>query len=234
MEILYEPVKYSIPLRLKLVLTSETLKGPNEVTVFTPEVKWAVDGPTNRCDKAVWYDILLPLIALNTTRSKKEHDIRRRTWDHAFTLKGLLPQSHFKILIDISAALEGYEQRIQKYGVLLEKHIASNVGRPVEVSKWFYFLSFDVMGDFAFARSFNMLEAKEWHYAVLMLRRALNLLGPFSSVPWLIQLAFSFPIIPVVKDWNKMIAWCAERMRERIHVRVGTRNIRLQHLALGS
>ena len=74
------------------------------------------------------------------------------------------------------------------------------------------------MGDFAFAKSFNMLESKEWHYSVLMLRKVLNLLGPFSSVPWLIQLAFSFPMIPVVQDWNKMISWCADRMKERIHV----------------
>jgi hypothetical protein len=76
------------------ILTREqNTEGPSEITVFTPEVKWAVDGPTNQCNKAVWYDILLPLIALNTTRSKKEHDQRRRTWDRAFTLKGLAPHS---------------------------------------------------------------------------------------------------------------------------------------------
>ena len=37
------------------------------------------------------YDILLPMIAVNTTRSKKEHDQRRRTWDRAFTSKDLAP-----------------------------------------------------------------------------------------------------------------------------------------------
>lgn len=74
------------------------------------------------------------------------------------------------------------------------------------------------MGDFAFGKSFNMLEDKEWHYSVVMLRRALNLLGPLSSVPWLVQLAFSLPFIPIVRDWNKMITWCADRMKERIQV----------------
>ena len=115
-------------------------------------------------------------------------------------------------------ALEGYELRIQKHGRLLKKHIADNAGKPIDVSTWFYFLSFDVMGDFAFAKSFNMLENKERHYSVLMLRRALNLLGPLSSVPWLVQLAFSFPIIPIVRDWNRMIGWCADRMQDRIQV----------------
>lgn len=62
--------------------------GPTEITVFTPEVKWAVDGPSNQCTKAVWYDILLPLVALNTNRSIREHDKRRRVWDRAVTVKG--------------------------------------------------------------------------------------------------------------------------------------------------
>ena len=84
------------------------------------------------------------------------------------------------------------------------------------------------MGDFAFAKSFNMLESKEWHYAVLMLRRALNLLGPLSSVPWLVQLAFSLPFIPIVQDWNKMITWCADRMTDRIQVSSGV--IRNSHM----
>ena len=115
-------------------------------------------------------------------------------------------------------ALEGYELRIQKHGTLLEEQIACAAGEPIDVSKWFYFLSFDVMGDFAFAKSFNMLESKDWHYSVTMLRRALNLLGPLSSVPWLVQLAFSFPIIPIVRDWNKMVSWCSDRMKERVLV----------------
>lgn len=195
------------------------LQGPTEITVFTPEVKWAVDGPANQCNKAVWYDILLPLIALNTTRSKKEHDQRRWTWDHAFTERcGQAFSREAKLLTLCLIALEGYDLRIQKHGRLLEKHIADTAGKPIDVSTWFYFLSFDVMGDLAFAKSFNMLEDKEWHYSVLMLRRALNLLGPLSSVPWLVQLAFSFPIIPIVRDWNRMIGWCADRMQDRIQV----------------
>ena len=125
------------------------------------------------------------------------------------------------VFLESRAHREMCELRIQKYGELLEKHIASTAGIPIDVSTWFYFLSFDVMGDFAFAKSFNMLESKEWHYAVLMLRRALNLLGPLSSVPWLVQLAFSLPFIPIVQDWNKMITWCADRMTDRIQVSSG-------------
>ena len=112
--------------------------------------------------------------------------------------------------------MEGYEERIRTHVLQLEKHIASTAGSPTNITKWFYFLAFDVMGDFAFAKSFDMLESKEWHYAVVLLRRALTLLGPFSSVPWLVQLAFNFPFIPIIRDWNRMLAWCADRMAEQI------------------
>lgn len=174
--------------------------GPTEVTVFKPEVKWAVDGPHNNCTKAVWYDILLPLVALNTNRSKSQHDQRRRAWDQAITMK----------------TMSGYEERIQSHVLTLEKHVSEQIGETIDMTEWFYFLAFDVMGDFAFAKSFNMLEGKEWHYAVILLRRALGLLGPFSSVPWLAQIAFGLPIIPIIRDWNRMLAWCADRMAEQL------------------
>ncbi|KAJ4294979.1 hypothetical protein N0V90_006987 [Kalmusia sp. IMI 367209] len=147
----------------------------------------------------------------NCTKSscKKQHDERRRAWEQAITYK----------------TMSGYEQRIQSHGVQLEKHIASTAGQPIDMTQWFYFLAFDVMGDFAFATSFDMLKSKKWHYAVVLLRRALSLLGPISSVPWLAQLAFSFPVIPIIRDWNKMIAWCAQRMSEQIHVENNDANI---------
>jgi len=75
------------------------------------------------------------------------------------------------------------------------------------------------MGDFAFARSFDMLRDEKWHHVVIMLRRAMSLLGPFSPVPWLAQIGFKFlPGLWVVKDWYSMMNWCKTRMTDRINV----------------
>ena len=181
--------------------------GPEEITIFHPEVLRAVDGPGNSCTKAVWYDLLLPEIAVNTTRSKTEHDKRRRIWDHGFTTK----------------ALNYYEERMMKHGEVLERAISdlAQRDRPVDVSSWFYWFTFDVMGEFAFARSFGMLEDEKWHTAVVMLRKAMKLLGPLSPVPWLAQIGFNiFPWFWVVRDWFAMLAWCQERMKERIQVTI--------------
>lgn len=59
------------------------------MTVFNPEILAAVDGPGTGCTKAVWYDFLLPEVAVNTTRDKEKHDQRRRIWDRGFTTKGV-------------------------------------------------------------------------------------------------------------------------------------------------
>ncbi len=179
--------------------------GPEEITVFHPEILPAVDGPGNICTKAVWYDLLLPEIALNTTRSKPDHDKRRRIWNHGFSAK----------------ALAMYEDRVTEYAEKLENRIADLAAKnqPVNVSSWFYWFTFDVMGEFAFARSFGMLQNEEWHFAVIMLRKAMRLLGPLSPVPWLAQIGFNIvPWLWVVRDWLAMLDWCRERMSERIKV----------------
>lgn len=179
--------------------------GPEELTYVDPAVPPAVDGPGNPCTKAVWYDFLLPEIALNTTRSKRDHDARRRIWDRGFTSK----------------ALAAYNERITEYAEKLVTHIqrSADAGAPVNVSEWFYWFTFDIMGEFAFGRSFGMLQDEEWHYAVYLLRRAMSLLGPFSSVPWLAQIAFYItPWMYIVRDWLGMMQWCKKRMSERIEV----------------
>ncbi|KAL8651746.1 MAG: hypothetical protein Q9210_003077 [Variospora velana] len=179
--------------------------GPEELTVFNPEVLRAVDGPGTSCTKAVWYDLLLPELAVNTTRSKPEHDKRRRIWDHGFTTR----------------ALAIYEERMMDYGHLLEKGISDLAQRnqPVDVCVWFYWFTFDVMGEFAFAKSFGMLQSERWHIAVVMLRKAMGLLGPLSPVPWLAQIGFNLlPWFGVIADWFAMLAWCRQRMEERIQI----------------
>lgn len=189
--------------------------GPEELTIIEAGALPAVDGPRNKCTKPVWYDFLLPEIAINTTRSVKEHDARRRIWDRGFTTK----------------AVAAYEERVVEYAEMLAARIEdlAQKGSPVVVTEWFYWLTFDIMGEFAFARSFDMLREEKWHFAPLLLRKAMSLLGPFSAVPWLAQIAFHItPWMYAVRDWFIMVQWCREQMGERIKVR----QARLVHTVL--
>ena len=113
-------------------------------------------------------------------------------------------------------ALQDYDDRIIKYGAQLEQHLATNKGQPVHVNDWFYWFSFDVMGDLTLAKSFNMLIDERWHYAILMMRNFMYLLGPFSPIPWLARLGFGIP--GAAQGWKKWVAWCTHRMAERVLV----------------
>lgn len=143
--------------------------GPLELIMVDPSVPLAIDGPGNKCSKPDWYDLLSPDKAVNTTRSIADHAKRRRIRDQGFSPK----------------ALAVYEGRVTASAEKLASSIEQLALRnePVNVSDWFYWFTFDVMGEFAFARSFNMLVDEKWHFAPRMIRTAMRLLGTFSPVP---------------------------------------------------
>lgn len=118
------------------------------------------------------------------------------------------------------AALKTYEKQVKTYAIQLEQAIAQSVGQQVNVNQFFYWFSFDVMGQFAFSTSFGMLKGRQWHCSVQMLRAGLALVGPFTPVPWLVRIAFDIPILRTVRDFQAMAAWCTKRMDERIEVTI--------------
>lgn len=180
--------------------------GPRELTILDPSVPLAVDGPGNKCTKPDWYDLLSPDQAVNTTRSLANHAKRRRIWDQGFSPK----------------ALAVYEGRVAAYASRLASSLEAFAarGEPVNVSDWFYWFTFDVMGEFAFARSFGMLGDEKWHFGPRTIRAAMRVLGTFTPVTWVLLVAFStFPWLSLVRDWMSLKRWCRGRMQERIEVR---------------
>lgn len=54
--------------------------GPNELTIFHPDIHRLIDGPNNTCTKSAWYDVVHPDQSLVSARDKAMHDDRRRLW----------------------------------------------------------------------------------------------------------------------------------------------------------
>ncbi|KAI1115756.1 cytochrome P450 [Nemania sp. NC0429] len=76
---------------------------------------------------------------------------------------------------------------------------------------------FDIMGDFTFSKSFNMLETQQWHHFVLQNQNARKLLGPLAATPWLLHLGLTLlPRVLWVKDWYDSVKWCQAQMTERL------------------
>lgn len=173
--------------------------GPTLLSVTHPDAVPMIYGTKSRCSKASFYDLSLPMISLQTYRDKSLHDARRREWSGAFSDK----------------ALRGYEQRIQVYQQKLIEVFRETKGQPINVSKWFNYYNFDVMGDLAFAKPFNLLETHE-HYAIKLLNEGLMPLGFFFPM-WFFRTLTAIP--GATRGWWKFISFCSEQMQNRLKVR---------------
>ncbi|KAF2679346.1 cytochrome P450 [Lentithecium fluviatile CBS 122367] len=172
--------------------------GPNELTIFHPDILNLATRPGNEMQRSDWYDLLLPSEPMATTRNRPDHDARKKIFDRAFK-KGALTETN---------------DRITEHVRKLESYIAATEGHPVEIDKPLFWISFDIMGDFAFGRSFNTLADEKWRYAGDLLRDFMALLGPLTPVPWLCRFGMH---VPKLSDpWFDFKNWCIKRCQERL------------------
>ncbi|KAJ0414329.1 cytochrome P450 [Aspergillus carlsbadensis] len=171
--------------------------GPNDVSVSDADVVRVALGPQAKCSKAQWYTLELPAASMHTTRNRAEHDRRRRVWSPAFSDK----------------ALRGYEARIEGYNKALIRQIEAFNGKPINISQWFNFWSFDVMGDLAFGQSFKMLSSAKGHWAVDLLTKQQEGAG-FGLPWWTARLLMSIP--GARKAYYTFLRFSAEQIENRI------------------
>ncbi|OTA07051.1 hypothetical protein A9Z42_0079230 [Trichoderma parareesei] len=77
------------------------------------------------------------------------------------------------------------------------------------MTKWFRFYGFDVMGDLAFGKSFNMLETSRNHWAIDLLDAEILPLALQFPV-WLLRFGMNMPVIS--RDWWTFIGFCRDRL----------------------
>ncbi|KAL4862395.1 hypothetical protein BDV12DRAFT_45537 [Aspergillus spectabilis] len=172
--------------------------GPTELSITDPTAVQALYSSEAKVSKGPWYTILEPRVSLQTERDKKEHTRRRKVWDQGFS----------------SRALRDYEPRVSHYTNQLIDAIDRNLGSPIDVSRWFNYYSFDVMGDLAFGESFNMLVDGKDAYILKQLHADMKMIGLFSHLTWLFPF---FKRIPGVNaDYLKFWKWVGGRVEGRI------------------
>ena len=187
--------------------------GPNDLSVADADAVRVAFSAQTTCSKAPWYSIELPAYSMHSTRSRTEHDKRRRIWSPAFSDK----------------ALRGYEQRVLKYNKSLLERLDSFDGQPVNASRWFNLWSFDVMGDLAFGRSFDMLASKsqeEEHWAIQILNKAQDKAG-LAFPPWFSRLLWHIPGIR--RSYFRFLKYCAEMIEQRMAVQGKQQNPDITH-----
>lgn len=183
--------------------------GPSELTVFTPDViPTMFEGINNKFTRPDWFDGGDRTGGLTSERDTSVHHHRRRIWDQAFTTK----------------ALRNYEVQVKAYTDQLERLIAQSEGQPVVANQYFHWFSFDVMGQVAFSKDFNMLRGAKWHFAIKVLREGMATLGPLSPAPWLMSL-LSHISTASSRDFKNMVLWGFQQMDDRVEREVDTPDI---------
>ncbi|KAK7423226.1 hypothetical protein QQZ08_009122 [Neonectria magnoliae] len=144
-----------------------------------------------------WYNILHPVISLHMIRDQKEHARRRKTWDKGFSSK----------------ALRDYEPRVARYTYQLLDKMEETKGLPFDASTLFNFYSFDVMGDLAFGKSFDMVKNGVVHYFMKSVHSNMLAVSAFSHLVWM------FPLFKEIPGLNyehvKFQKWLSQQVMER-------------------
>ncbi|KAF2019098.1 cytochrome P450 [Aaosphaeria arxii CBS 175.79] len=191
--------------------------GPNDISVTDPDAAKVISGTNSKCYKATWYDNDAPLTSMHTSRSKAQHDARRKVWASAFS----------------PATLKGYETRIQKYndellaGLSNSRYaIEGDSEQAINASETFHWYSFDVMGDLAFGKSFGMLESAKTHWAIELLGDGMKPAG-LGLPAWFFRFIIKIP--GAAKDYWRFISFCntqiAKRMDEQSSLNAKSRNL---------
>ncbi|OKP14021.1 Tryprostatin B 6-hydroxylase [Penicillium subrubescens] len=172
--------------------------GPTELSIADPSAVKALYSSQAKVSKGPWYTILEPRVSLQTDRDKQEHARRRKVWDQGFS----------------SRALRDYEPRVSHYTGQLIDAIEKQLGSSVDISRWFNYYSFDVMGDLAFGKSFNMLIDGKDAYILKQLHTDMKSIGLFSHLTWLFPFVKRTPGLNA--DYLKFWTWVGERVNGRI------------------
>ncbi|KAJ7255067.1 cytochrome P450 [Mycena haematopus] len=107
---------------------------------------------------------------LIASRDSKHHAEARKAWNKAF----------------IPAAVKGYEPMLIRRVAQLVDALGSQKDTNVDLSQWFSFFSFDLMGDIAFGGGFELMRGGDkdglWH----IMERGLHLPALTQQIPWCI------------------------------------------------
>lgn len=191
-----------------------------------PDAHEAVGGRQSDCIKSEFYDLLWPERALFAARDKAVHARRRKDWQVGFSPAGTLHHAASSsigekktITNSVLTAIVYHEAKVLKWIDELDRQIEkrATAGSVVNATDFLSWFTFDVMGDFTFSKSFDMLEKQRWHHIVLKTQNARTLLGALTGTPWLLHIGIELmPRILWVKDWYESVEWCKAQMLERL------------------
>lgn len=95
------------------------------------------------------------------------------------------------------------EDRIHHHAMLLLRELYQAARTPINVTDWFYYFSFDFMGEILFGRTFHLVETlnttAEKHFAPDLMSKGMGMLRYFTPTPWLVHICLQLaPYVPII------------------------------------
>ncbi|KAF9886095.1 hypothetical protein FE257_012030 [Aspergillus nanangensis] len=170
---------------------------PREISICHVDAVQDIHGPGTVCVKGPMYDINLPARSLQMTRDKAFHSRRRRAWDRAFT----------------TSALSEFQPKVLEHCLDLVAQLSARIDQPVNFTSWMKYFSFDVMGDLAFGKSFNMVQTEGDHFILGLFADMQPFLAVSACMPWFFIVLKNLPIVNQKRAW--FVNWCSQQVQER-------------------
>ncbi|KAM0541239.1 hypothetical protein ACHAPJ_013327 [Fusarium lateritium] len=159
--------------------------GASELSIVHPKAVEAIYSNKSPCTKGPFYNVLHPRTPVHHVRTHKEHAL----------------------------ALRDYEPRVTQYTAQLLDRLSELQGTPINASEWFNFYSFDVMGDLAFGKSFDMLRGGVKHYFMISLHESMKMVGYVAHMTWIFPFLKMIPAVDA--ETKKFWAWCESQVQQR-------------------
>ncbi|KAJ6133260.1 hypothetical protein N7471_008475 [Penicillium samsonianum] len=153
--------------------------GPTELSITDPAAVQAIYSIQSKATKGPWYTLLDPRVCLSFTRDKQEHARRRKVWDRGFSTK----------------AIRAYEPVVAGYAQQLVEVVERDLASPIDMTRWFSYYAFDVMGRLAFGKSFNMIAEGKEAYFLKTIRTDMTNIGHLKHMPWIFPIVMNIPLL---------------------------------------
>ncbi|PAV19188.1 cytochrome P450 [Pyrrhoderma noxium] len=189
--------------------------GPNELSVLDVEVIPEILGTNGMPRGPQWDGRRKPgsTPSLISTRSTREHAVRRKPWTRAFS----------------PASVKEYEPFVQRRALQLagELEKRSELG-PIDLTEWFNYFAFDIMGDMALGGGFELMRDGGDNEGIwTILHTGLEKMAILQHMPWLSRILFQFSF--GTESATRMTEFCQEQARKRA-TRGSTRKDLFYHL----
>jgi hypothetical protein len=93
-------------------------------------------------------------------------------------------------------ACQTYLPRLNRISSLFVEKVTELQGQPISINDWCHYVTFDIMGEIGFGKSYGQLETGRMHPSIEAISSFLSLAVSAWQVPWALNLFLLIPGLP--------------------------------------